>query len=218
MRSFAPTRDIPITQGKMKFLPQLFIIVTARSCVHGEKYILKHAQDTIRRNPNDTSYFSCNTCGDEAYNGGVIPATVASLLQERDPEKPTFFMFFDSGCHGFPTTMASYLAKVNAMDTIDPVLVLVDSYSMLPMARKKVYQWGWKGPVYILNQDHYGCPPFFASNRDSLVLKEFNIQETAGYFNTVSLEIMADRNGHVTGYSNYHDLPGELRGTNLPKY
>jgi len=146
-----------------------------------------------------------------------VPVTVPQLIAQRDTTKSNFFMFFDSDCHGFPKTMPPYLGEVQRMDTIAPALVFVDDYSNLPLVRKRVTAWGWEGPVHVLDQDHYGCYRFFPSTRDSLVLIEFNIQESNCYHCTVSLEIMTDKHGRVTGYSNWNDLPGELRGKNIPK-
>ena len=202
----------------MKKLSYLLLLSAMSSCLSSDKYILKHAQDTIRCNSKDTTFLTCGKCEDGVYQGRFIPSTVAGLIQERDPEKPTFFMFFDSGCHGYPRTMPPYLKTVLANDIIAPVLILVDAYDQLPIARARIATWGWRGPVFVLDESHYGCYRFFSGNKNELVLKEFNIEETEGYYQTVHLEVMVNPEGHVTGYSNYHDLPGELRGQNLPKY
>lgn len=138
-------------------------------------------------------------------------------MRERDPNKYSFFMFYDSGCPGYPTTMKPYLKKVAQMDSITPVMIIVDEYFNLPTVRKRLNTWGWTGPVHVLEQDHYGCYRFFASNKDSLVFKEFGIEDKPGYYKTVHLEVLVNPAGQVVGYSNWHDLPGELRGKNIPK-
>lgn len=127
-------------------------------------------------------------------------------------------MFIESGCPGFPRTMPPFLKKVLSIDTIEPVMILVDSYSNLPLARSRLAAWGWKGPVYALDQDHYGCFRYFASNKNKQVLSEFNITDYEGYYKTVTLEVLIDVKGRVIGYSNYNDLPVGLRGQNIPPY
>lgn len=183
----------------------------------GDKYILKHAQDTALCNPKDTTFLTCPNCGGDSYSKRMMPTTVPALMKERDRSKYSFFMFYDSGCPFYPTTMKPYLEKVAAMDSIVPVMVIVDEYFDLPTVRKRLSTWGWTGPVHVLDQDHYGCYRFFASNKDSLVLKEFGIVDEPGYYKTVHLEVLVNPAGHVVGYSNWHDLPGELRGKNIPK-
>lgn len=196
----------------------LFISAALMLTSCSDTYILAHGADTEKCNPKDERYLTCGNCKDGVYKEAIIPTTVAKLMAERDTARPTFFMFFNSSCHGFPTTMPPYLAKLQRMDSITPVLVIVDDYSTLPTTRARIAAWGWSGPVHVLDQDHYGCFRFFASNRDSLVMEEFRIQEKPNYFMTVSLEVLVNPQGHVIGYSNWHDLPGELRGQHLPTY
>lgn len=187
-------------------------------CSRTDAFFLAHGNESVKCQPKDQKYLTCGKCKEGSFQGAILPTTVAQLMAERDTTKPTFFMFFNSGCHGFPTTMPPYLKKLQQMDSIAPVLVLQDDYSTLPTTRARITAWGWRGPVHVLDQDHYGCYRFFASNRDSLVLEEFHIHETPGYYMTVSLEVLVDTLGHVIGYSNYHELPGELRGKDLPTY
>ncbi len=163
----------------MKLLLPLIITILFSSCM-GDKYILKHAEDTIRCNPKDTANLSCRNCKEGDYQGRIIPTTVPQLLNARDPHRPTFYMFFDSGCPGFPRTMPPYLKKVMSYDTIAPVLILVDPYFNLPVVRSRLAAWGWRGPVYVLDEGHYGCYRYFASNKNRQVLKEFDIEEIEG--------------------------------------
>lgn len=127
-------------------------------------------------------------------------------------------MFLSSGCSSFPRTMPPFLKRVLEYDTIVPVLILVDEYFDLPVARSRLAAWEWTGPVYVLDQEHYGCYRYFASNRLEQVLNEFTIHEAEGYHNTTVLEVLMNTKGQVIGYSNRQDLPVELRGRNLPSY
>lgn len=201
-----------------KALPYLLLILMLASCMRGDKYILRHAADTVPCNPKDTTYLSCSQCGGNVYQGRIEPTSVPDLVRNRDIERASFFMFFDSGCSSFPRTMPPYLKKVLEYDTIVPVLILVDEYFSLPIARSRLTAWGWTGPVYALDQGHYGCYRYFASNRLEQVLREFNINETESYFKTTALEVLVNTSGQVIGYSNRQDLPVELRGQNLPSY
>lgn len=178
---------------------------------------MRHSKETRPCSLQKTVLLPCTACPDTVFKGEFLATTVSQLIAERDTTRSNFFMFFASGCHGFPTTMPPYLKSVLEMDSIAPVMVIVDEYVELSLTRARIGAWGWKGPVHVLDQDHYGCFRFFASNRDSLVMHEFGIEEPGCYYCTVSLEVMVDKHGKVTGYSNYHDLPGALRGKNIPK-
>lgn len=113
--------------------------------------------------------------------------------------------------------MPPFLFTVNHLDSIDPVLVIVDNYKDLPTVRQRIHDWGWTGKVYLLDQDHYGCFVNDHRERNKLVLEEFGIVEDPQYHLTVTLEVLVDKYGKVTGYSNYNELPGRLRGRNIPK-
>lgn len=197
----------------------LLIAVSALfiSCSHSTKYVLAHGEDTRTCNPKDTAFLTCLKCGENAYSGPMIPTTVQALMNERDRDKYTFFMFYDPGCPAYPNTMKPYLEKVAEMDSITPRMVIVDEYRDLPAVRKHLNTWGWTGPVHVLDQDHYGCFRFFASNKNGLVMKEFGIEEDSGYSSTVHLMVLVDPAGQVVGYSNWHDLPNALRGGKLPE-
>ena len=180
--------------------------------------MLKHGRDPVPCKQDKVALLKCDACPEGVYKENILPTTVPALQARRDTSASMFYMFVLSTCPHFPETMPTHLQKVMNTDSITPVLILVDDYSHLPDCRKRLAVWGWQGPVYILDQDHYGC--FYDDDRarDQLVLEEFEIHESRDYNLTVTLEIMVNSAGQVTGYSNWNDLPGELRGKNLPQY
>jgi len=179
---------------------------------------LAHVRDPAPCDPNSEQNLTCANCPQDEFTGNFTPTTVSELLKLRDPLKKTFYMFITSTCPHFPQTMPPYIWSVTHMDSIHPVLVIVDDHRELPLVRKRITAWGWTGPVFVLDQDHYGCFKDDYRERNEQVLREFGIQEELGYGRTVSLEVLVDPTGHVSGYSNWNDLPNKLRGKNLPQY
>jgi hypothetical protein len=177
-----------------------------------------HGRDPAPCDPRSEQYLVCAKCPQEEFTGNFTPITVPELLKLRDPGKKTFYMFITSNCPHFPQTMPPYIWSVTHMDSIHPVLVIVDTHRELPLVRKRITAWGWTGPVFVLDQDHYGCFEDDFRERNEQVLREFGIEEEKYYGLTVTLEFLVDPNGHVTGYSNWNDLPNRLRGKNLPQY
>lgn len=199
----------------IKAVAAFLLPVLLSSCL---THKLAHSRDPVSCDPGSEKYLECSNCPQDEFTGNFIPTTVPDLLKLRDPERKTFYMFITSNCPAFPATMPPYLWSVSHMDSIHPVLVIVDTHRELPLVRKRIKAWGWTGPIYVLDQDHYGCFKDDFRERNELVLREFGIKEKEFYGLTVTLEVLVDPNSHVTGYSNYNELPDKLRGKNLPQY